>query len=182
MSILFSSLPIIRFNSESNCSSKKHDISRKIHKKIKKLSIRSAENSSWWNVKELCIDVVFFTLIRLLNRFITKKFLFNIKCCISSYWWGWIIPENHAEKYNEWIFRRGANFSRFFFHENFVNKIALDLLIKWTSHVFTKEKWRKVGSPRQYWFLTLRNMISWYFSSLWIIWDAAFYLMSKRFW
>ena len=182
MYILFPSLPIIRFDSESHCSSKKRDISRKIHKKSKKLSIRSAENSSWWNVKELCIDTVFLTLIRLLNRFITKKFLSNIKCCISSYWWGWIIPENHAEKYNESIFRRGANFSRFFFHENFVNKIALDLLIKWTSHVFIKEKWRKVGSPPQYWFIMLSNIISWDYSSLPIICDAAFYLISKSFW
>ena len=90
-------------------------------------------------------------------------------------------PGNHADKHNESIFKRGANFFRFFFYENFVNKIALDLLIKWTSHVFIKEKWRKVGSPRQYWFLTLSNMISWYFSSLWIIWDAVFYLMSKIF-
>ena len=161
---------------------KKYDISRKNHKKIKTLSIRSAENSFWWYGKELCIDAVFFTLIRLLNRFLTKRFLSIIKCCISSYWWVWIIPGNHAEKYNESIFRRGANFFRFFFHENFVNKIALDLLIKWTSHVFIKEKWRNVGSPRQYWFLTLSNMISWHFSSLWIIWDAAFYLMSKMFW
>ena len=63
------------------------------YKKMKKLSIRSAENSTRWNVKELCIDAVFFTLIRLLNRFITKKFLSNIKCCISSYWWGWISQE-----------------------------------------------------------------------------------------
>ena len=77
--------------------------------------------------------------------------------------------------------QEGSQLSWFFFHENFVNnKIALDLLIKWTSHIFIKEKWRKVGSPRQYWFLTLSNMISWYFSSLWIIWDAAFYLMSKK--
>ena len=165
MYILFPSLPIIRFDSERHCLPKNMTFQGKFTKKSK-LSIRSAENSSWWNVKELCIDAVFFTLIRLLNRFITKKFLFNIKCCISSYWRGWIIPENHAEKYNESIFRRGANFSRFFFHENVVNKIALDLLIKWTSHVFIKEKWRKVGSPRQYWFLTFSNMISWYFSSL----------------
>ena len=61
---------------------------KKKHKKIKKLSIRSAENSSWWNVKELCIDAVFFTLIRLWNRFTTKKFLSDIICCTSSYWWG----------------------------------------------------------------------------------------------
>ena len=150
--------------------------------KIQYSTFSSAESGSWWNVKELCIDAVFFTLIRLLNRFLTKRFLSNIKCCISSYWWGWIIPGIHAEKYNESIFRRGANLSRIFFHDKFVNKIALDLLIKWTYHVFIKEKWRKVGSRRQYWFLTLFNMISWYFSSLWIIWDAAFYLMSKMFW
>ena len=124
----------------------------------------------------------FFHWLDFLNRFITKKFLSNIKCCISSYCGGWIVPENYAEKYNESIFRRGANFSRFFFHEFFVNKIVLDLLIKWTFHIFIKEKWRKVGSPRQYWFLTLSNMISWYFLSLRIIWDAAFYLMSKMFW
>ena len=67
------------------------------------------------------------------------------------------------EKYIKSIFRRGANFSQFFFCENFVNKIALDLLIKWTSHVFIKEKWRKVGSPPQYWFFMLSNIISWYY-------------------
>ena len=158
-----------------------HGISRKNYKKFKNLPIGSAESCSWWNVKELCIDATFFLLIRLSNGFFTKNFRPEIKCRIPYYLYGWIVPWNHARKHDESIFRRGASFSQFFSYENFVKKIALKLLIKWTSNVFIKEKSRKVVSPPQYWFVMLYNMISWKYSPLPIIWDAAFYLMSKIF-
>ena len=116
------------------------------------------------------------------QRFGSCPFGPEIKCRIPFYRYGWIVPLNHVRKHDESIFRRGASFSQFFSYENFVKKIALKLLIKWTSNVFIKEKSRKVGSPPQYWFIMLSNIISWDYSSLPIIWDAAFYLMSKIFW
>ena len=85
---------------------------------IRNLPISSAESSPWWNVKELCIDAVFFLLIRLSNWFLTKNLRPEIKCCISYFWHEWIVSGNHVGKHNESILRRGANFSRFFFYEN----------------------------------------------------------------
>ena len=140
------------------------------------LPISSAESRSWWNVQELCIDAAFFLLIRLSNGFFTKNFRPEIKCRIPYYWYGWIVPWNHVRKHDESIFRRGASFSQFFSYENFVKKIALKLLIKWTSNVFMKEKSRKVGSPPEYWFVVLLSMISWDYSSPTIRWDAEFYV------
>ena len=159
-----------------------HDISRKNYKKFKNLPIGSAESCSWWNVKELCIKVTFFSLDSTFKWIFTKNCRPEIRCRIPYYLYGWIVPWNHARKHDESIFRKGASFSQFFSYENFVKKIALKLLIKWTSNVFIKEKSRKVVSPPQYWFVMLSNIISWEYSPVPIIWDAAYFLMSKNFW
>ena len=59
---------------------------KEIFVKIQNLPISSAESSSWWNVKELCMDAAFFLLIRLSNWFLPKNFRHEIKCRISYYW------------------------------------------------------------------------------------------------
>ena len=129
MRLLFASLLNITFHSE------RHWLSQSVtfERKNKNLSIGSAESSSWWNVKELCIDAAFFLLIWLSNRFVTKNFLSEIKCCISSCWWGCIARQSCWEAWQINIQKWRQLFSIFLLWK-FCAQIALELLIKWTSH------------------------------------------------